>query len=137
MNRKKLEAIITSILILVFFILLIRLPKKEKPLVNPTIEIPRMEGLVREDSIRNIEEMEWGRDPFSSTPTEGQQIKDGVPILTGIIWDKAKPLAVINDDVVGIGGEVGGYKVTNIEKDRVILQKDREIYTLKLYKEDT
>ena len=58
----------------------------------------------------------WGRNPFllSAKSSAG-------PILNGIIWDDKKPMAIINDNVVGVGDHVGSNQVADIQQDRVIL----------------
>lgn len=42
-------------------------------------------------------------------------------VLKGIIWNDAQPLALINDQTLGVGEAVGGRKVVRIERTRVIL----------------
>ena len=54
----------------------------------------------------------WARDPFA----EGAA---GVLALTGILWDPAKPLAIINGNTVGIGDSLEGFQVTSILQNRV------------------
>ena len=50
--------------------------------------------------------------------------------LTGIIWDKKKPLAVINGKMLGIGDTIKGAKVRKIHKESVLLRKHGTNYTL-------
>ena len=53
--------------------------------------------------------------------------------LAGIIWDAEKPLAIINDTIVGEGDMIGDKKVIKIEKESVIVvQEDGKKYILKL-----
>jgi hypothetical protein len=53
------------------------------------------------------------------TPPGGEKIE-----LGGIAWSEEEPRALLNDRVVGVGGYVGGYSVSKIETDRVVLEKD-------------
>ena len=59
-------------------------------------------------------------------------------ILTGIIWDKAHPLAVLNNEVVGEGHifdadkNSPGIVVDRIEQGRVILKVDEQLVPLNL-----
>lgn len=54
--------------------------------------------------------------------------------LTGILWDKRDPMAVINDDIVARGFlfEDTGVKVHDIEKDRVILNVNDVLVPLEM-----
>ena len=42
--------------------------------------------------------------------------------LSGIVWDKNTPSAIINDIIVKIGEEIKGHMVIDIKQDRVILK---------------
>jgi len=61
----------------------------------------------------------WSRDPFSatSTPVKGY----GGPTLDGIMWDKEKPMAIINNNILKIGDKIDGNTIVEIKQDRVIL----------------
>ena len=52
--------------------------------------------------------------------------------LEGIIWDRQKPLAIINDQIVSEGEVLEGRVIERIEKNRVILKGEgrSEIMTL-------
>ncbi|MEK6715043.1 MAG: type 4a pilus biogenesis protein PilO [Candidatus Omnitrophota bacterium] len=50
--------------------------------------------------------------------------------LSGIIWKGAEPTAIINNQVVRVGGMVGKKKVTEIKPDAVILEEGETKYTL-------
>ena len=62
----------------------------------------------------------------------GIQFKISDLSLEGIIWDETKPLAIINDEVVGCGDKVSGVTVVKIEKDKVILNYQNETFELKM-----
>lgn len=42
-------------------------------------------------------------------------------VLKGIIWSATEPLALVNDQTLGVGESVGGWKVLRIERERVVL----------------
>jgi len=64
------------------------------------------------------------RDPFSSLPIAVRaESVSNVLNLSGILWDKLMPLAVINNKVVKIGDKVGGSVLVDIKQDRVILSE--------------
>lgn len=52
--------------------------------------------------------------------------------LNGIVWDEKSPSALINSKVVGVGDEIDGHRVVEIEKEKVIVIKDNETYDLNL-----
>ncbi len=54
--------------------------------------------------------------------------------VSGILWDKMVPSAIINSKVVKIGDLISGKTVVDIEQDKVIVMEDGEIYILKLKK---
>lgn len=72
--------------------------------------------------------IELKRDPFTAAPiTSEKSLQSGID-LTGILWDKDKPLAIINGEIVKKGARVGNRIVIDIKKDRVLLS-DGEILT--------
>lgn len=74
----------------------------------------------------------WGQDPFSSGPAVSSPSTISDMILTGILWDDTAPLAMINDNPIGVGDKIGGYTVVEIHKDRVILTDGTKTYELRL-----
>lgn len=51
--------------------------------------------------------------------------------LTAIMWDEKLPLAVINDTLLQRGDTIRGASVTRIFRDKVLLQKEQQLHTLK------
>ena len=72
----------------------------------------------------------WGRNPFVAATIPGEPA--GELKLGGILWDKDKPVAIINDNMAGIGDTVGAYKVVGITQDSVTLNDGTEEHILKL-----
>lgn len=80
------------------------------------------------------------RDPFNWSRSQINEFKDKAPraksnsieglTLTGIIWDKNKPLAVVNDRVVGKGDIVNDSVILEVMKDIVVFEKDSIYHTL-------
>lgn len=106
----------------------------------------RGRGLLREGSIYNGKGMgigdivipqkrrakrtnfiSWGKNPFS--PESVSMAASG---LSGILWDKENPKAIINELIVGIGDEVGGSIVKDIKEDKVILNDGAHDFELRL-----
>lgn len=74
----------------------------------------------------------WVRDPFSSGPAVSSPTTISDMRLTGILWDDVAPLAMINDNPIGVGDKIGGYTVADIQKDTVILTDGTKNYELRL-----
>lgn len=73
----------------------------------------------------------WKRSPFVASLTVSTKTK---LTLNGIIWDKAKPKAMIGDAIVVKGDTVGANKVVDIQPDRVILNDGTKDFELKIEK---
>ena len=57
--------------------------------------------------------------------------------LQGIlVGPDGKNLAIIDGEVVKIGATIGAYKIKNVGKDFVELQKGEEVFVLKINKEE-
>ena len=72
-------------------------------------------------------QLAWARDPFvRGASTDGASALS----LAGILWDTQAPLAMISGETVGIGAEIGGFRVMKIEPDRVLLSDGQQTVTL-------
>jgi type II secretory pathway component PulC len=75
------------------------------------------------------------RDPFvlpvktkeMSLPPEPPKL-----VLKGIAWDKAEPLALINERVVKEGDTIGGARIVTINFDRVVVRYRSRNFTFTL-----
>ncbi|MFA7382159.1 MAG: hypothetical protein WC001_01775 [Desulfurivibrionaceae bacterium] len=80
------------------------------------------------------------RDPFNWSRKQISLLKQQEPreksssigglTITGIIWDKNKPQAVINDRLVGRGDTINDSVITKILKDLVIFEQNGISHTL-------
>lgn len=52
--------------------------------------------------------------------------------LSGIVWSATRPMAVINDSLVGIDDKVAGWSVVSIERNSVVLEARGIRETLKI-----
>jgi hypothetical protein len=80
------------------------------------------------------------KDPFNA-PAVKPSGNIGADILSkinlqGVLWDEKKPMAIINGDVVGVGDDVGGIKVVDIKRDKIVVDKDGEVAVISLNVED-
>lgn len=135
MDKKRIEIIITSALILLFIFASINaikaLKKKAVGVSGPVSRQIRKEILAKQQEQKEIfENLVWVRCPFSGkvySSAEGIELN-----LMGIIWDKQAPLAIINDSIVKPGDRMGANRVIAIEPDRVILNDGTKDFELKL-----
>lgn len=73
--------------------------------------------------------LSWGSDPFyrpysetENTPQPDRPISGWT--LNGVIINDRTTVAVINKNVVRIGDKIGGARVVDIQKDKVMLEQD-------------
>ena len=71
----------------------------------------------------------WRRDPFLRGASAGGPA--GL-LLAGILWDATAPIAMINGQMLRVGEELEGYRVTAIFQDHVSLTDGSTAYELSL-----
>jgi len=76
--------------------------------------------------------IELRRDPFTAAPIISERNIQSGYVLTGILWDKTNPLAIIDAEVVKKGDRLGNKTVADIKQDRVILNDGQEFIEIKL-----
>ena len=81
----------------------------------------------RQAQRQHLAQLEWGRDPFARGFAGGQA--SGLE-LSGILWDATQPVVIINGTMVGVGEEIEGYRVTEIQQDRVSLTDGSQSFQL-------
>jgi hypothetical protein len=81
---------------------------------------------------QQVKSIELKRDPFTAVPIVSEKVPQSGVDLTGILWDKDKPLAIIDGEVVKKGERVGSKTIIDIKKDRVILSDGAVFSELKL-----
>ncbi len=72
------------------------------------------------------------RDPFTAAPIITEKNTQPGLALTGILWDKIKPLAIIDGEVVKKGDRIADKAVVDIKRDSVILSDGQEFIEIKL-----
>ncbi|MFH1857611.1 MAG: hypothetical protein ABH845_01725 [Candidatus Omnitrophota bacterium] len=105
-------------------------PKKEKSAALSEVKVhPRGE-------LRKLQEekaaVKWGRNPFLKPGEEKEMSHISGLSLTGITWDEAEPLVVINGVVLTVHDAIGGYYIKEITSETVVLEQDGEQYVLRL-----
>ena len=81
---------------------------------------------------QQVNSIELKRDPFTAAPIVSEKDLHSEVVLTGILWDKVKPLAIIDGEVVKKGESIGNRVIVDIKKDRVILSDGAVLSELKL-----
>jgi len=81
---------------------------------------------------KESESLELKRDPFTSAPIISEKNMQSGFCLTGILWDKLKPLAIVDGEVVKKSDRIGDKVVVDIKQDRVILSDGQEFFEIKL-----
>ena len=72
-------------------------------------------------------QLAWGRDPFThGFLNEGASELN----LSGILWDAAEPMAIINGETLHVGDELEGYRITAIGHDRVSVSDGSQTFEL-------
>jgi hypothetical protein len=113
--------------------LIIWLPKGKKdqgssqePAISPLVALAEVKLLTRERTGFT----EWGRSPFVWPEQErGAKVNFS---LAGIVWDAQQPSALVNGEVVHVGDEIEGARVTAIEPARVTLNNGAQDIILNL-----
>jgi hypothetical protein len=143
MRRKDLiELGITGVLLAVLILAFANAAKK--PATRKAIEPNPVDlsGAGREDGAdsgslyglleQETKSIELKRDPFTAAPIVKESNAQAGFILTGILWDKTNPLAIIDAEVVKKGERLGNKTVADIKQDRVILSDGQEFIEIKL-----
>ena len=63
------------------------------------------------------------RDPFVFGSSERHPQQVSQPILTGILWDAVRPMAVVDGKPVLVGETVAGWQVVEIHSGEVVIQQ--------------
>jgi len=146
-DKKKIEIIITGLLVVVLGVLVIvntkkRGSPKKRPVQGEPAILATSTGIksvkADKDTIalqRERTKLAWGRDPFFFTRPK-KIYKGTTLLLKGISLGKDKTVfALINDQIVTTGDAVEGYKVLEIQKDKVLLRKGSDSFYLAMPKE--
>lgn len=91
------------------------------------IHLPAGDLNQREAQRQQAGQMQWGRDPFSRGSTGNQA---GGLSLSGILWDAQSPIVIINGQMLSIGEEVEGYRITQITPEYVAVTDGTETFQL-------
>jgi len=141
MDKNRIQIIITSILIIILIFTWansIKTIKKKIATNKAAVQaykdtIPNPSSSMPSKSSDKVSS--WVRDPFSGKTYISMRKSESVSkalTLAGIIWDKDKPAALINDRIVNVGDRIGGNTVVSIKNDRVLLNDGTNDFELKI-----
>lgn len=130
-NKYMVGALAAAILVGMYFTFFSGGPKKITA-VTPTLQVPQAEA--QPDVLRVREtrpaaagpDARWDRDPFTLPKfvTEKRQERKLPVKLTAILEGRNGRVAIIDNEIVAKGDLIGGERVHEIGKDRVVLVQD-------------
>ena len=130
MDKKTIEISATGVLVVLLLLLLSRsgVRVKSRHITPKTyapsklgVQEPPKEKLLFWELDEKTKDLVVKRDPFSVAPVASLRAASHGLYLNGIAWDKEKPIAIINESILGVGDRVDSYIVVEIKQDRVIL----------------
>jgi hypothetical protein len=65
------------------------------------------------------------RDPFVFGSRKTTEPVVARLVLNGILWDATRPLAIVGGEAVAVGDTVGGWQVTAIQPNRIVIQRGK------------
>ncbi len=99
---------------------------------GPTIKLqPIKDDKFYERLSRVAEALPIDRDPFSFAYIGPKSSRDGLE-LAGILWEGAKPTAIINQSFFSVGDSNDQFSVVKILEDRVVLKDKTGEFELRL-----
>jgi len=63
------------------------------------------------------------RDPFVFGPREGTPGTSSAVLMGVLLWDASNPLAIVGDQMVGLGDRVGPWEIVKIEETGIVIQR--------------
>ena len=143
MDKKKIEIIITGILVIIlvfsvsFSMRSIRRRTRKAAPIEGIVELERIDlavplaRKVTSQIEKRYTTTKWSRDPFSKYVATIEGTLDDLR-LEGIIWDEENPYVVINGKITVVGEKIGKYEIINILKQKVILSDGINDFELNL-----
>lgn len=81
----------------------------------------------------SLSKEKYGRkDPFAVNVTKKQIITESTNLnLQGIVLDAEAPHAIVNNQIVGVGGSVAGNRIVKINEDSVVFNDGTENFEIR------
>ncbi len=109
--------------------------------LSPPPEVESKEARTGQDLIvprrtaKKSEHGTWTRNPFE---IQSSNVSNAAGIvLNGIAYDKTRPAAIMNGNIVKVGDRVGSYKIMAIYPDKVVVSGETETLEIALNSETT
>jgi hypothetical protein len=136
-NKKKVIILIVLVIIAVFSIMRnLRAPYRgESGITSGSGALTNTAGDIA-DLARTVKRSgfdTWKRSPFIPTVVAAREVP--TLALSGIFWDKKKPTAIIDDEIVTVGSRIGDAVVVDIQKGFVRLNDGANDFELTLEEE--
>lgn len=140
MDKKRQQLILAAVLVAVFGLLLVwklgifdLLRKSPAPRTPPAAAPARPPESVRPvPPAQTAPDPGWGRDPFVREEFAAGAASTAANLRLMGITTGATAKAIINNEIVGVGGKVGDCTVTKITKNEVVVNDGTADYTLTL-----
>jgi len=143
MDKKRIEIIVTSFLVLILIFVWLNSIKVLKKRIVQKVKFPaaaqsadflkleliglEKEVFVKEEKERNEDaSLVWVRCPFCGKLYGEQEVMVVDLAVSGIIWDEVNPQAIINSKILAEGDSIGGFSIEKIEKQKVILSDGKK-----------
>jgi len=142
MDKKRIEIIVTSFLVLILIFVWLNSIKVLKKRIVQKVKFPaaaqsadflKLELIGLEKEVFVKKEKEWNEDaslvwircPFCGKRYGQQEVMVDLAV-SGIIWDEVNPQAIINSKILAEGDSIGGFSIEKIEKQKVILSDGKK-----------
>ena len=75
--------------------------------------------------------------PKKKAPTKKRKRRIVRPNITinGIIWDRSRPFAILNNDIYGEGDLIKGYTIQTIQDTMIVLANNDDVYSIVIERE--
>lgn len=137
MDKKKIQLIITSFLIIMLFsIISSNLKKsKEETYKQRFSKISKKKASFKHANYSllsaKFDGMRWGKNPFGPGIVKYEETGRS-DSLQGILWDPVSPRVMFRGVLLKIGDNIRDYNILDIRKGSIILSQGKVIYELKV-----
>ena len=93
------------------------------------------------DTIATLVHNPFNKPEFLATPPKVERKKqpltaDVLPRLRAVLISDTLPLVIVDDEVLGLGDDINGYRLLSVDEGRAVFEKLGNKYTLLLNDED-
>jgi len=133
MGKKRIEIIVTSVLILMLMFAWLHTFKvlaKRGAKPQPAAYSPKIKSSLIQPEEKAVDKDKYGKwqkeedADFARSPFSGKKYGEEEPVdfkVSGLMWDEENPQVIINNKISRVGDSVDGFIVEKIEKQKVTL----------------